>query len=94
MYIHCPIGKTVKLLFLCLQVRDDGVIFILTGNIPECQKIVLGGGGWSYLSGVLNVNSFPGYHVNYGGGLMKLIIWEHDNVNNRGAAMIIDCESR
>ena len=45
MYIHCPIGKTVKLLFLCLQVRDDGVIFILTGNIPECQKIVLGGGG-------------------------------------------------
>ena len=35
MYIHCPIGKTVKLLFLCLQVRDDGVIFILTGNIRQ-----------------------------------------------------------
>ena len=25
---------------------------------------------------------------------MKLIIWELDNVNDRGAAMIIDCESK
>ena len=24
--------------------------------------------------------------------MMKLIIWEHDNVNDRGAAMIIDYE--
>ena len=42
-----------------MQVRDEGIIFILTGNIPTCLKTILGGGGWSYLSGVLNVNSFP-----------------------------------
>ena len=51
-----------------MYIHYEGVIFILAVNIPKCHKTVLGGGGWSYMSGVLNVNSFPGNYVNYGGG--------------------------